>query len=74
LPVGQIPGQHAAAGAVGIHDQVDREVFDEELRVVLERLLIERVQDRVTGPVRGRAGPLRRALAVVVVMPPNGRW
>src|SRR5690606_41721001 len=39
----QVQRQHAAAGAVGVHDQVESEVFDEEFGVVRQRLL---VQDR----------------------------
>ncbi len=62
----QVPGHDAAARAVLVHDQVEREVLDEELRVVLERLLIERVQHGVAGAVGRRAGALRRrALAVL---------
>ena len=59
---GQFDSDDAAAGAV-LHDQIDRKVFDEEFCVVLERLLIERMQHRVTGPVRRSAGTLCGALA-----------
>ena len=62
--VGHVDRDDAAALAV-LHDQVDGEVLDEELRFVAQRLLIQRVQHRVTGAIRGRAGALRRALAVV---------
>ena len=41
-----------------LHDQIDRKVLDEKLRVVLQRLLIEGVQHRVAGSVRRRARPL----------------
>ena len=71
---GHIQREHAAADTVAVHDQVEREIFDEEARVMLERLLVERVQDRVAGAVGRGAGALRGALAVFVVMPPNGRW
>ena len=54
----------AAARAV-LHDQVDREVLDEELGRVLQRLLIQRVQHRVTGAVRRGAGALGDAFAEV---------
>src|SRR5690606_23954546 len=57
--------KHAAAGAVGVHDQVEREVFDEEFGVVRQRLLVQRVQDRVAGAVGRGAGALRGALAVL---------
>jgi hypothetical protein len=49
------------------HDQVDGEILDEELGVVLQRLAVERVQDRVAGPVGGGTGALhRRAFAVIL--------
>ena len=51
----------AAAGAV-LHDQIDREVLDEELGRVLQRLLIQRVQHRVAGAIRRGAGALRDSL------------
>src|SRR4026209_1148018 len=40
----EIPGHHADAVALVVHDQVDGEILDKELRLVLQRLLIERVQ------------------------------
>ncbi len=63
--IGQIPGHHAPAGAGVVHDQVQREVFDEEFGVVLERLLVKRVQDGMAGAVGGGAGALGDALAVI---------
>ena len=63
--LGHVQRQHAAAGAVGVHDQVQREVFDEEARIVRQRLLVQGVQDRVAGAVGGGAGALGGALAVV---------
>ncbi len=48
----------AAAFAV-VHDQVEREIFDEEVGVVAQALLVERVQHRVAGAVGGGAGALR---------------
>ncbi len=59
----QVPGDQAAAGAV-LHHQVDGEVFDEELRVRPEGLLIEGVKHGVAGAVGRRAGALGDALAV----------
>ena len=56
----QAPGDDAAADALIVHDQVEREIFDEELDVVLQALLIQRVQDRVAGAVGGGAGAHRR--------------
>ena len=61
----EIPGDHAAAGAVLVHDQVEGEILDEELGIVLEALLIERVQDGVAGAVGGGAGALGQRLAVI---------
>ena len=61
----QVPGQHAAADTFLVHDQVDGKIFDEELGVMLQGLLVQGVQDGVAGAVRGGAGALRRALAVV---------
>ena len=50
-----------------LHDEVDREIFDEEVGVVLQALRIERVKHRVAGAVGGGAGALRgRALAHVL--------
>ena len=49
----------AAALAV-LHDQVERKIFDEEVGVVLQALLVERVKHRMAGAVRGGAGALRR--------------
>ncbi|KAG1231360.1 hypothetical protein G6F68_019210 [Rhizopus microsporus] len=57
--IGHVQGQHTAAGALFIEDQVEREVLDHEASVVLQRLL-----------VRCAAGPS----PYLVVMPPNGRW
>eukprot|EP00964_Phaeocystis_antarctica_P063294 scaffold37967_cov57-Phaeocystis_antarctica.AAC.4 len=49
---------HADALAVAVHDEVEREVLDEELRVVAHRLPVERVQDRVPRPVRRARAPI----------------
>ena len=50
--------------AVLAHQQVEREILDEELRVVAQRLAVERVEDGVAGAVGSGAGALhRRALA-----------
>ena len=49
-------GDNAAAFAI-FHNQIEREIFDEEIRIIFQALLIQAVQHRVTGPVgrRGRA-------------------
>src|ERR1700678_4637428 len=62
--VGHVESDHAAALAV-LHDEVEREVLDEERRLVLERLLIQSVQHGVAGAIGRRAGALRYALAEV---------
>jgi hypothetical protein len=56
----ELPGRDAAAGAV-FHDQVEREVLDEEVDGVAQRLAVERVQHGVAGAVGGGAGALDRA-------------
>ena len=59
---------HTLADAI-VHDQVEREIFDEEVRVVLQALLVQRVQHGVTGPVGRGAGALhRRARAHILHM------
>lgn len=52
-------GDHAATFAI-FHDQVDGEIFDVEVRVIFQRLLIERVEHGVAGTVGGGAGALHR--------------
>ena len=60
----ELPGGDAGAGAV-LHDQVEREILDEELDLAAHRLAVQGVQDGVAGAVGGGAGALHRALAVV---------
>ena len=55
---------HAAAGAA-VHEEIDREILDEELGRVAERLAVHRVEHGVAGAVGGGAGALRDALAVM---------
>ena len=55
---------HAAALAV-FHDEIEREVLDEEIGIVLQRLLVQRVQHGMAGAVGRGAGALRDALAEV---------
>ncbi len=43
-----------------VHDQVDGEVFDEEVGVVFQALLVERVEHGVAGAVGGGASALHR--------------
>ena len=56
---------HAAAGALVVHDQVDGEELDVEFGGVPQRLAVHGVQHGVAGAVGGGAGALRLALAVV---------
>ena len=65
----QVPCQHAAAGAVVIRQQVEREILHEELGALLQALLVKRVQDGVAGAVGGGAGALRHAHAVLQRLP-----
>src|SRR5260370_10493458 len=57
-PVLEAPGEQAAARTVLVHQEVDGEILDKEARLVLEALLVERVQDCVAGAIRGGAGPI----------------
>ena len=50
---------NTAAFAI-FHDQIDREIFNEEVRVIFQRLLIERMQHGVTSTVSRGAGALHR--------------
>ena len=56
---------HAAAGALVVHDQVDGEELDVEFGGVAQRLAVHGVQHGMAGTVGGGAGALRLALAVV---------
>ena len=51
--------------AVGVGQQVDREILDEELGTRFQRLLVHRVQHGVTGTVGRGTGALRGAFTVV---------
>ncbi len=53
----------AAAAALLVHDQVDGEIFDEELGGVAQRLAVHGVQHGVAGAVGGGAGAHGRRLA-----------
>ena len=54
-----------AAAAPLLHDQVEGEILDEEVGLVADRLAIHGVQHGMAGAVRGRAGALGDALAVI---------
>ena len=47
-------GDHAAAFAI-FHNQIEREIFDEEIRIIFQALLIQAVQHGMTSTV-GRCG------------------
>src|ERR1700692_376533 len=54
----ETPCEQTTAGTVVVHQEVDRKIFDEEARLVLQALLVKRMQDGMAGPVSGRAGPI----------------
>ncbi len=56
---------HAAANALVVHDQIDREKLDVELGRMTQRLAVHGVQHGVAGAVGRGAGALRLALAVI---------
>lgn len=58
-PVLHVESDDAAAGAIFVHDQVERKELDEELRVVAQRLAIQGVQQGVPRAVGGRRTPER---------------
>src|SRR5262249_22108387 len=59
------PERHHAAAAALVHDQIDHEVFDEELGRMLERSAVERVQHGMTSTIGSRTSTLGGAFAVV---------
>ncbi len=64
LAFGHVESHDTAAYAL-FHDEIDREVLDEEGRGVLYRLLIERVEHRVTGAIGRGASALGDTLSEV---------
>ncbi|QTK80385.1 hypothetical protein AT6N2_C2837 [Agrobacterium tumefaciens] len=63
----EVPGNDAGAAAIRRHDEVEREIFDEEFRIVAQRLAIKRVQNGVAGTVGGGTGALhRRTFAIIL--------
>src|SRR5579862_3938315 len=61
----EAPSEHAAARAVLIHNEIEREIFDEELGAAPQTLLIKRVNDGMAGAVGRRGRALGHLLAVV---------
>ena len=66
--VGDDAGGDGAGLRLGDRD-VQRVVLVEELDVVLDAVLVQRLQDHVAGAVGGVAGPAHRCLAVVAGVP-----
>ena len=56
----KLPAQNTLTNTIIGHHQINGEILDVELGVMLERLTIERVQDRVTRTVRRSTGTLNR--------------
>ena len=61
----QVPRQHASTCPVVIHDEVECEILDEELCLVFEALLVQRVQDCVAGSVGSGTCSVRRTVSVM---------
>ncbi len=62
----KVPRHDPPASALLVGDQVQDKIFDEKLSIVLQALLIERVDQRVSGAVgRGAGAPGRIAVAVI---------
>jgi hypothetical protein len=70
-PILQVPGQHPSAGAVLVHQQIERNIFDEEVCSVLETLLIERVQNGMTGSVGRCTSALRQLFSILEGLAPE---
>ena len=64
LTGGELVGDDATGAAVG-HQQVEHVELVEEVDVLLDALLVERLQDHVPGAVGGEARPAYRRLAVL---------
>ena len=61
----ELPARSTPRQAPSVHDQVEREILDEELGRVAQRLAVQRVQHGVAGAVGRGAGALDRRLAEV---------
>ena len=51
--------RHNADALAVFHDQIEREVLDEEVRVVPEGLAVQGVEEGMTGTVGGSSTPIR---------------
>src|SRR5437016_14097835 len=56
---------HDAAHHAFVDDQVEREIFDEEIHLVFYALAVESMQDCMTGAVGGGSRALSDSLAVM---------
>ena len=65
FPLFQVPGQDSPAHTCVVHDQVDGKIFNEKFGIMLQGLLVQGMQDGVTGAVGSGAGTLRRAFTEV---------
>src|SRR5512133_4364738 len=61
----ELDGNHAAAAALVVYDQIDGEELDEELGGVAQRLPVHGMQHGVTGAIGRGAGALGDALPVM---------
>ena len=61
----EVPSDNTAAGVIVVHDQIGGEILNKKLDLMLNRLLIERVQHCMAGAVGGGTCPLGNALAVI---------
>jgi hypothetical protein len=72
LAAQDLEGHHAQHVAFCVLDQIDREVLVEEVRPCAKVLLVQRVQDRMTGPVRGGTGSCRLFLSEILALATEG--
>src|SRR5664280_217798 len=61
----QIPCYHAATCTLIVHYEIEREVLDKKLRLVFQRLLVQRMQDCMSGAVCRSACARYRRLAEI---------
>src|SRR6185437_7302560 len=61
----ELEADDATAAAAGVANEIDGEIFDEELGTRPQRLPIESVQHGVAGTVGGGAGALRDSPTII---------
>ena len=74
LAGGQVQRHHARRAPVLDHQQIDHLELVEEGDVVLQALLVQRLQDHVPGAVGGMAARRTGLPVSLLVCPPKGRW